>query len=435
MPFTQETSGGLLATLTRFVFGYDTAQLPGGFEQRSSEERSASPIAQPSSDYLFAALDETATSFLGRFSFSEMQRLQFKLRQIDVQVPAHLASLATWLLQTPAEARREAAAEKLRALDPGFRLDLTAFTAWNICIGLPPASTQDGAIVEELHVYSRDGAGHAGIRFAFVGELHNHSSLTRAQIKQQHEHSVRKAAAHNAAQGEGYCLTYRLAGTGEMRTLTRFPMLVGSGDAADLQLVGSAVSRFHAVLEIGPNGQLGVRDTSTNGTWLNETRLRHNEFHPLGARGLIRLCASQGDPRSIELKYTVSTGGREATELIGPMSGKPAATPVVAQAATERAPTELAGQLAIEKWFGDGHMVRESSARLPYVVSHDGARVRLSSAGQAGFVLGELLSGEAMVEGARTSRFFVLAVDGRLSLKLGNGCSVALHPLARGDQA
>ncbi|MEO5670773.1 MAG: FHA domain-containing protein [Ramlibacter sp.] len=434
---------GLFALLKRFVFGYDTAMQPDGFEDGPRLNRSQSPVAQPSSDYLFTALDEAATNFLCRFSFSEMQRLQFRLKQVDVHVPAHLASLASWLLQTPSEARREAAANKLRALDPEFRLDLTGFTAWNVCIGQPPATSQAGAIVEELHVYTRTGVGQPGIQFAFVGELHNHASLTRDLLKQQHERNERKAAAQGRTQGAGgHSLTYRCTGTGEMRTLAQFPVLVGSGDEADLHLAAQAVSRVHAAFEIGPNGQLGVRDTSTNGTWLNGSRLRHNEFHPLGARGQIRFCAPAGDARSIELQYTVSSGGREATELIGPAARAPDTTPVIGQTPTARAsgtgpraPTQPAGDLVVEKWIGDGHMVREVAARLPYVLSHAETRVRLSSAGQEGYVLGELQAGEATIDGSAVPRFFVLGTDGRKSLRLGKACAVALHPLAKGAAA
>ncbi|MDB5874646.1 MAG: hypothetical protein JWQ07_4088 [Ramlibacter sp.] len=429
MPLAQEPAGGLLAILKRFMFGYDTTEMPVGFEP-AGHEPSQSPIAQPSAAYLFAALGEAATSFLGRFSFSEMQRLQFRLKQVDVHVPAHMASLAEWLLQTPADARREAAATKLRVLDPDFCLDLTGFTAWNICVGQPPNPSHAGAVVEELHVYTQGGTGHRGIQFAFVGELHNHASLTRRQLKEQHEQGARKVAAQAGAKGDGHTLTYRLVGNGEMRIHTRFPLHVGSSDDADVRLAGPAVSRVHAMFEIGPNGQLGVRDTSTNGTWLNDTRLRHNEFHPLGARGAIRFCAGAGDARSVELHYTVSANGRETTELVGSISRQLDTTPVLGQEPTPRALTQTVGRITVEKWFGDGHMVREAAARLPYVVSHGNARVRLSPTGQAGYVLGELQSGEAMLGEAPVPRFFVLAVDGKRVLQLGQGCSVALQPLA-----
>jgi pSer/pThr/pTyr-binding forkhead associated (FHA) protein len=416
---------GLLASLKRFVFGFDTASMPEGFDDRPRREPSRAAVAQPSGDYLFSALDEAATNFLGRFSFSEMQRLQFRLKQVDVHVPSHLASLASWLLQTPAEARREAAATKLRALDPEFRLDLSGFGGWNICIGPSAEGAPAGAVVEELHVYTQGGAGQPGIHFAFVGELHNHPSLTRVQLKQQHERTARKAGGVHA--DAGHSLTYRFTGTGEMRTLTRFPVQAGSSEEADLHLAGTAVSRLHAVFEVGPNGQLGVRDTSTNGTWLNGTRLRHNEFHPLGARGVMRFCAAAEEPRSVEMQYTVSSGGREATELIGSVGGKAGTTPVIGVTPEQHAAAAPASHLTIEKWFGDGHRLREAVAQLPHVVTDAGASVRLSAAGREGFVLAELQSGSVTMDGAPVPRFFVLAADGRRSLRLGQGCSVALH--------
>lgn len=74
---------------------------------------------------------------------------------------------------------------------------------------------------------------------------------------------------------------------------SEMPYYIGRDDnACDLAIMDSTISRRHCVLQMRGN-QIGLLDTSTNGTFVQPGRSEalqiHNEFYPLVGKGTLRL--------------------------------------------------------------------------------------------------------------------------------------------------
>ncbi len=82
---------------------------------------------------------------------------------------------------------------------------------------------------------------------------------------------------------------------GQLHTVEKseMPFYLGRDEnACDLTLEDTTVSRRHCVLQIRGN-QIGLLDTSTNGTYVQAGRSAvlhiHNEFYPLVGKGVLRM--------------------------------------------------------------------------------------------------------------------------------------------------
>lgn len=89
---------------------------------------------------------------------------------------------------------------------------------------------------------------------------------------------------------------------------SEMPFYIGRDDnACDLVLADATVSRRHCVLQMRGN-QIGLLDTSTNGTFVQPGRAAalqiHNEFYPLVGKGTLRLGRNteEDDPELILYK-------------------------------------------------------------------------------------------------------------------------------------
>jgi len=82
---------------------------------------------------------------------------------------------------------------------------------------------------------------------------------------------------------------------GQLLTVEKseMPFYLGRDEnACDLILEDTAISRRHCVLQMRGN-QIGLLDTSTNGTYVQPGRSAilqiHNEFYPLVGKGVLRM--------------------------------------------------------------------------------------------------------------------------------------------------
>lgn len=92
-------------------------------------------------------------------------------------------------------------------------------------------------------------------------------------------------------------------------TRDELPYYLGrDDDACDLLVTGETISRKHCVLQ-WRDKQIGILDTSTNGTFIRPGRsgnvFVHNEFYPLVGQGAIKLgqkLSDEDDPEVIFFK-------------------------------------------------------------------------------------------------------------------------------------
>ena len=65
--------------------------------------------------------------------------------------------------------------------------------------------------------------------------------------------------------------------------------------SVDTVLEGAEISRYHAVIE-WINESWNIKDLSTNGTWVNSTKLNRNEYSPLNTGDHIQFGLKSNSP-------------------------------------------------------------------------------------------------------------------------------------------
>lgn len=93
------------------------------------------------------------------------------------------------------------------------------------------------------------------------------------------DESVRQKAIHERPTGPGRYLEIQGAGESLLIRLEAGVMHIGRGLAADLHLDEKSVSRRHAMLVQRPSGARLLDDRSSNGTFVNGSRIVQADLH------------------------------------------------------------------------------------------------------------------------------------------------------------
>ena len=116
------------------------------------------------------------------------------------------------------------------------------------------------------------------------------------------------------SQAAARALRIELFFQGKLLTVEKseMPYYMGRDEnSCDLIFEDSAVSRRHCVLQMRGN-QIGILDTSTNGTFIQPGRSAvlhiHNEFYPMVGKGVIRMgrMIEDEDPELVFYKVVTS---------------------------------------------------------------------------------------------------------------------------------